>query len=250
MKQISLVFLLLLVFWGANGQHATPPATEAEWQERFFNTEETLPLLMEAAIKHSAAIERLQLTKDIAQEDLKIKRKDILSGIGLGSGYTYGTRIGLGNGEPQNQNPLNAFVLPAQAQYNIGLMLSLPISQILNRGNELNKQKMQVLQAEADRKLQEKQIRQIVITLYQDIVMARAQLKLHQEAFQTAYIHYKLAEKQFEKREIQLGEMAKISESYSAAATAQGISQVKYATAILMLEELIGTKIQDLMTQK
>jgi hypothetical protein len=44
--------------------------------------------------------------------------------------------------------------------------------------------------------------------------------------------------------------MAKISESYSGAATAQGTSQVKYATAFLIMEELIGRKIQDLMTQK
>jgi outer membrane protein TolC len=251
MKHLPLLILLLLAFFGAYGQDTTTTKTRDEaWQADFFKAEETLPLLMAAAIKYSAEMEKMDLARNISQEDLKIKRKEILSGIGLGSGYTYGSRIGLGTGDSPQQNSLNAFVLPAQAQYNIGVMVSLPISLLLNRGNELNKQKMTLLQADADRKIKERQIRQLVIALYQDIVLARAQLKLHEEAYQTINIHFKLAEKQFEKGEIQLSEMAKISESYSGAATAQGTSQVKYATAFLIMEELIGRKIQDLMTQK
>jgi outer membrane protein TolC len=247
MKQITLLFLLLLAFLGAHGQN--PTATEEEWQEKFFKADEALPLLMEAAIKYSTEIEKLNLTKEIAQEDLKIQRKEILSGIGLGSGYTYGTRLGLGIDNPQ-QNTFNAFVLPVQAQYNVGLMVSLPISQVLNRGSQINKRKMMIMQAEADRKGVEKQIRQLVINLYQEIVMAKAQLKLHQEAYQSASIHYKLAEKQFEKGGISLPEMAKISETYNGAASARGTSQVKYATVILMMEELIGMKLYELMNVK
>jgi outer membrane protein TolC len=248
MKTLTLLLLLLLTFVGVQGQQTAPVSDEA-WQQRFFQADTVLPLLMEAAIAHSAEIEGLELNKSIAREELQLKRKQILSGIGLGSGYTYGTRIGLGNGDAQQQSQLNAFVLPAQAQYNVGVVVSLPLSQVLSRGNELNKQKMVLQQAEADRKVKEGQIRQLVISLYQDIVLARAQLKLHQEAFQTASIHFQLAEKQFEKGEISLSEMARIHESYSAAATAWGTSQVRYATAFLMMEELTGRKIQDLMTQ-
>jgi outer membrane protein TolC len=242
-----LLFLLLLAFAGAQAQ--TPTGTEAEWHEKFFNVDATLPLLMEAAIRYSTEIEKLEITKDIAREDLKIQRKEILSGIGLGSGYTYGSRIGLGMADPQ-QSTLNAFALPVQAQYNLGLMVSLPISQVLNRSNQINKRKMILLQVEADRRGMEKQVRQLVISLYQEIVMAKAQLKLHQEAYQSANIHYKLAEKQFEKGAISLPEMARISETYNGAASARGTSQVKYATAILMMEELIGMKVYELMKGK
>ncbi|MGV3505103.1 MAG: TolC family protein [Adhaeribacter sp.] len=250
MRQAALLLLLLLACLPARSQDSTGAAGEEAWQERFFRSDETLPLLMEAAISYSAEIERVDLGRNIAREDLKIKQKEIFSGIGLGSGYTYGTRIGLGTGETQQQNQLNAFVLPAQAQYNVGVMLALPISHVLNRGNELSKQKMVVQQAEADRKIKERQLRQLVIGQYQEVVMARAQVKLHQEAYQTINIHHKLAEKQFAKGEISLSEMARISETYAAAATAQGTSQVRYATAFLMMEELIGKKIKDLMTQQ
>jgi outer membrane protein TolC len=249
MKPVSLLILLLLAFLGAQGQSPTTRPAE-DWEEKFFTAAAALPLLMEAAIKNSAEIERLEITKNMAQEELKIKRKEILSGIGLGSGYTYGTRIGLGNAEVQQQNQLNAFVLPAQAQYNVGVMLSLPISQVLNRSHELNKQKMNLLLTQADRKAQESQLRQLVISLYQDIMLAKDQLRLHQEAFQTANIHFKLAEQQFDKGEISLSEMAKINESYSAAAIAHGTSKIKYTTAFLLLEELIGMNIYDLMSRK
>lgn len=250
MRQAAILLLLVFAFLPAKSQDSTRTEGEEAWQDKFFQAEEILPLLMEAAIGYSAEIERVDLGRNIAREDLKIKQKEIFSGIGLGSGYTYGTRIGLGAGETQQQNQLNAFVLPAQAQYNVGVMVSVPISHVLNRGNELSKQKMVVQQAEADRKIKERQLRQLVISLYQEIVMARAQVKLHQEAYQTINIHHKLAEKQFEKGEITLAEMAKISETYAAAATAQGTSQVRYATAFLMMEELIGKKIKDLMTRK
>jgi outer membrane protein TolC len=244
MKQFSLLFILLLALLGAKGQ--STPAPKEDWQEKFFNSDEALPLLMEAAITYSTEIEKLNLTKDIAQEDLKIQRKEILSGIGLSSGYTYGNRVSLNNDNLQ-QNQLNAFVLPVQAQYNVGLMVSLPLSQVMNRDSQINKRKMVIMQAEADRKGMEKQIRQLVISQYQEIVMAKAQLKLHQEAYQSAYIHYKLADKQFETGDISLPEMAKISETYNGAASAKGTSQVKYATAILLMEELIGMKIYQLM---
>lgn len=250
MKQALLLLLLLCTVLPAQSQDSTPAAGEEAWQEKFFQADEVLPLLMEAAIGFSAEMESLDLGRNIAREELKIKQKEIFSGIGLGTGYSYGSRIGLGTGDSPQQNQLNAFVLPAQAQYNVGVMVSLPISQVLNRGNELNKQKMAVQQAEAGRKIKERQLRQVVISLYQEIVMARAQMKLHQEAYQTINIHFKLAEKQFEKGEITLAEMAKISETYAAAATAQGTSQVRYATAFLMMEELIGKKIKDLMTRK
>ncbi|MGV3641647.1 MAG: TolC family protein [Adhaeribacter sp.] len=249
MKQLSLLLSLLLAFGQAQSQDSLSAKTGADWEEKFFQAEATLPLLMEAAITYSPEIEKLDLSKAMAGEDLKIKRRDILSGIALGTGYTYGSRVGLATPEGPQQNQLNAFVLPAQAQYNVGVMLSLPITQVLNRNQELNKQKMSLQQAEADRKLKERQLRHVVISLYQDIVLAKAQLKLHQEAFQTAHIHFKLAEKQFETGELLLSEMAKINETYSAAAIAHGTAKIKYATSFLLMEEMIGMKIYDLMSR-
>lgn len=250
MKHLAFLLLLLLAFTRAHGQDSLSAPTGAAWEEKFFDTEAILPLLMEAAVKYSAEIEKLELAKAMAGEDLKIKRREILSGIALGTGYTYGSRMGLATTEGPTQNQLNAFVLPAQAQYNVGVMVALPISQVLNRSQELNKQKMTMQAAEADRKVKERQLRQLVISLYQDIVLAKAQLKLHQEAFQTAHIHFKLAEKQFESGELPLSEMAKINESYSGAAIAQGTAKIKYATSFLLMEELIGMKIYDLMSGK
>jgi outer membrane protein TolC len=251
MRRLPLLLLLLLVFFKAPGQATLTPAGPGEdGQERFFQADAALPLLIAAALQYSAELEKLDHTKNMAMEDLKIKRRNILSGIALGSGYSYGSRIGLGAADQQQQSSLNAFVLPAQAQYNLGVMVSLPLDEFLNRRNELQKQQMVIKQSQADRKIMERQIRQLVISQYQEIALARAQVKLHQEAFQTAHIHFKLAEKQFEKGEIPLSEMAEISQAYSGAAIAHNTSQVKYATALLMMEELTGKKIQDLMTQK
>lgn len=222
-------------------------STENNWREVFLESPEyTLPLLMEAAIKNSEDLNKLEMASQIAVEEMSLSRKSLLNGFSFGTSYSYGTMLSL-TGQDQPSNSLNAFTLPAQPQYNSGIYLSYPLSKILGYSNEIRKQKLVQKQAMANEKIGEKEVRKAVILQYQDIVLAKAQLELYQQSLQAATIHLELAESQFTNGEIPVSEMSKINESYGAAAIAFRTAKIKYEVTILLMEELIGMKIVDLM---
>lgn len=236
--------VLLLMVFGGYGQ-GVRESPKLSWQEKFFqHSEQVLPLLIQQALKASPEMENNAAQRQIAFENIKITKKSIISGFSVGGGYVYGTRIGFGD---FNQGGLNPFGQPAQGMYNVGFNVGLPLGQLVSRHNEIRIQELNLQQTEALGKLQERETRATVIQLYQDIVMAKAELELRQEALQSANIHLRMAEKQLASRVIQITEMARINEMYSAAAIGHGTAKVRYETSFLMMEELIGMRISDIM---
>ncbi|MDQ4140285.1 MAG: hypothetical protein M3142_07145, partial [Bacteroidota bacterium] len=80
MKKILLSLLfsfnIILVF----GQNNLK--TAEDWQEKFFKSPEvSLPLLIDAAIKYSAQIEKLDAAKQIAYDNIRLSRKQVLNGL-------------------------------------------------------------------------------------------------------------------------------------------------------------------------
>ena len=253
MKRLILSIFLSLQVLIALGQTEGQNRPN-DWQEKFFqSSEEVLPILFEAAIKNSAQVEKLDLGKEIALQESKIIRKEIFTNVSLGGTYTYGTSFNLlrfanpGQVFDPEMLGFNAFKLPSSAQYGTGLTVGLPIGQFLTRHNKIKRQELIQKQFFAESKNTEMEIRKVVIGLYQNIVLAKAELELNQEAFQTASVHYKLAEKQLASGEIMLSEMSVIQETYTRAAIAKETAKVKYETTFLYMEELIGMRIKDLL---
>lgn len=249
MKLLLLIFLALPtgILYAQNNQIALQ---DTSWQTVFLNAPEVvLPQLMDAAITYSAEIERLEADRQISNENFKLLKKNYLNGLSLGTGYSYGTILNIFSGDQIVSN-FNAFDLPARAQYTTGVSINYSLYDLFGRRNEINIKKLEQQKAEAGRKMGEREIRRAVINLYQEIILAKEQLELYQEAFQSANIHLKLAERQFENGEILVSEMSKVNETYASAAIAHRTATIKYKTAILMMEEIIGMRIIELMLKK
>jgi len=250
MTRFILSFILafqVTVTFGQNNVKQTE-----NWQETFFQSSDVvLPLLIDAAITYSAQIEIADAAKQIAIENQKLEKKRILSGISVGAGYTYGSVFNFV--DPTSTVPVggvNPFNLPAQPRYNITAQASMSLYTLLSRRHELQRQELQIKQTDANRKIVEREIRQTVINLYQGVVLARAEQEISQETYQTASLRFKLAEKQFANREIQIDAMSTVQESHARARIAQETAKIRYATSILSLEEVIGMKLADLMNTK
>jgi outer membrane protein TolC len=252
MKKLLLSLIISLQALMVLGQNEVPNK-QNNWQEKFFQSSElVLPLLFDAAIKNSGQIESLELEREMALEDNRIIRKEIFTNVSIGTSYNYGTFVNLfalNQGEAFDPNLLgiNAFKLPAAARHNTGITLALPVGQFLTRHHKIKKQELMHQQIMAENKTAEMEIRKMVISLYQDIVLAKAELELSQEAFQSASMLYELAEKQLMAGEIQLREMSAIQETYTKAAVAKETAQIKYETTFLYMEELVGMRIPDLL---
>jgi outer membrane protein TolC len=248
MRVILLMLFLTLPRVQSWGQVATAPQG-APWQGLFFNSSErVLPLLIQAAVNYSAEMEVAEAEKQMAIENVKITQKQIYTGLSVNAGYFYGNMNNFfGQG---SADPINNFRVPNAGRYNLGLNLGIPIGDMISRHHQIRRQEWALKQTESGQKIREREIRQQVINMYQEVVLARRLMEISQESMQNASINNQLAEKKFMKREIRVEEMLSIKEMHTRAAVALENAKTTYETSFLMLEELIGMKVSDLLTGK
>ena len=256
MKKYSLLLLLLAgarAGWGQTPA-STPAANEGALQAFFSSPETVLPRLYEAAVAHSGEIERLNATKDIAAEDVKIAKKRLLSIFALSAGYSYGTLPFFATPESQASGKytytVNPFNIGARAQFNTGIGMSAPLDILATRRTVVHRQELVISQAVGQRKSQEAVIHQQVIGQYQALRLARTMLLNYQDALQSANINKKIADKRFKEGEIQVDEQMAAIDLYGKALLAQEEVRNRYQTAQLLLEDLIGTSINNIMLGK
>ena len=248
MKKITL--LLFMLVGTRAGWSQTAPTGEGALQAFFSSPETVLPKLYAAAIAHSGEIERIDATKDIAAQDVKLAKKRLLSVLSFGSSYNYGTLPYFASADATPVYQFNPFSFGARAQYSAGLNASVPLELVLTRNITIRRQELVMSQAVAQRKTQEMTIHQLVIQQYQALRLARTMLLNYQDALQSANINKKIADKRFKEGEIQVDEQMAALDLYSRALLAQEDARNRYQTAQLLLEDLLGTTINNIMLGK
>lgn len=254
MKKVTLLLFMLV---GARAGWSQVPATgiatsEGALQNFFSSPETVLPKLYEAAVAHSGEIERINAIHDVAAEDVKLAKKRLLSVFALSAGYSYGTLPYFATADQQTvpvyqPNPFN---LGARAQFTTGVAMSAPLDVLATRNITVRRQEHLVDQAVAQRKTQEMTIHQQVIQQYQALRLARTMLLNYQDALQSANINKKIADKRFKEGEIQVDEQMAALDLYGKALLVQEDARNRYQTAQLLLEDLIGTSINNIMLGK
>jgi outer membrane protein TolC len=248
MRKLLGGLLLALQTTLALGQAKTTPASN--WQSVFFDSPTTaLPLLTTAAIQHSSQLKAMEIDKSISQEDMKLVKKNLWDAVSLGGTYSYGNLASVALADPGNQGQPQ-FNTYNSSRYTAGVSVGLPLGQIAGRGNRIRKEALNFQRMESVRQEQENAIRQQVIQLYQNVLLARKMLTLRQEAYVTVQTNYQLAEKQFRLGQITLPALSAVSTQVTEQAVAQETIRNQYDTAFMILEEVVGTKISSLMTPR
>jgi outer membrane protein TolC len=222
------------------------PAPSETWQSVFFDSpEKALPLLTAAAIQHSAQLKAMELDKAIGKQNVTLAREAILNNLAFNANYTYGNLIAVGGiGLPGFEQPRNT------PRYSAGATFSLPIGQVVSRGNTIKREQLNLERSEAIRKDRENQIRQEIIPLYQNVRLARKVFTLQQEALVNVRTNYQLAEKQFRQGQLTLQELSSVNSQLTSASVAMESARSQYDTAFMTLEEVVGAKISTLMTTR
>jgi outer membrane protein TolC len=242
----TLIIGLALALHRSLAQGQDQPAPAEAWQRVFFNSPATaLPLLTAAAIKHSGDLRALELDKSLGRENLQLARKAILNSVGVGAGYTYGNQASIGLVNPQDPNQFGTF---SAGRYSVGVNFALPLGQVVSRGHLIRREELTIERSEAVRQERENLLRQQLIPLYQNVLLARKVLTLQQEAHVNALTSQKLAEKQFRQGQLSLQEFSAAGSQLTAVSVAQETARTQYDTAFLLLEEVVGAKISTLMT--
>lgn len=222
------------------------PSSPSQNLHTFFSSPElVLPKLYEAAIAHSGDIARLDATRGVAEADVKLAKKRLLNMLAVTGSYTYGTLPYFATAET-SASPVyqaNPFNLGARAQFSTGVGLALPLDLLASRRTTIARQEYVVDQVLAQRSSQEAAIRQVVITQYQALALARATQQNAQDALQSANVSKQIADRRFKQGEIQVDDQMAAMAFYSKAQLAYEEARNRYQTAQLLLEDLIGMPI-------
>lgn len=249
MKKIALSLILALHVFALYAQ--TPAPKQATWEDQLFgNPDVMLPRLIDAAVRYSSQLENLEAIKEGALEERKIIQKRIYSNFSLSSSYQYGT---IGNFYGTTIDPVTGLNEPRRAarpRYTVGVNVNFPLGQLLSRHNELRQQDMQLKQVDANRKTTEREIRRMVIQMYQELQLSRTTLQNQQEFLQSAMITRDLAGRRFKNGQLPLEEQISATEYHSRAVLAKEEAQNRYETQLLILEEIIGMSLIDLINSK
>ncbi|WP_046243468.1 TolC family protein [Hymenobacter terrenus] len=239
---------LVLVLHTSLAQAQAQPTPNSSWQTIFFDSPATaLPLLTAAAVQHSAQLKGMETEKAISQQDLKIAKKSILGSLALAGTFNYGNLAG--GAVPDPDSP-GQFATVNSVRYSTGVSLSLPLDRIVNRNHLIKKQELFYERNESFRQERENVVRQQLIPLYQNVLLAKKLLTLRQEASVASQTNYKLAERQFRQGQLSLTAFSEANGQYTDATIAEVTARNQYDTAFMLLEEVVGTKISSLMTTR
>jgi outer membrane protein TolC len=252
MKTAIALFLLLgllpALTWPAAGQKLPAPKqlpAPGSWETRFFEQPDaTLPVLVAAAVQHSALVEALKTEQAMAREDLRQARKSLLGGVQLSGSYGYGNTANTTVGD---QTLPAAYTSTASLRYATSLNVNLPLDRLLGRSGQLARQQLQAQRLDQMRQGQETGVRQQVIDLYQKVLLSRKLMALRQQAYLTAEVNYQLGEKLFRSGEATLADVSQLNDRFIGAVAGRDIAENDYATAFLQLENALGSRVSELL---
>lgn len=248
MKSVMIGVVTLLVLLTGQAEAQTTSSAAGSWQALFFNSPATaLPFLQAAAAHHSASLGALEKEKSVIREDVQLARKDVLSVVALSGIYNYGNLSGGTIVDPNNSNVLGG---GSRLRHSMGVNVTLPLDRLVSRRNLIQKQEFLYQQADLRRQDRENSLRQEVIQRYQEVLLAKKTLTIYQQAYLSAQTEHELAERQFREGQSLLGELSQVNGRYAQAAVAQESANSQYETSFLLLEELVGGHLPDIMTSK
>jgi|GEM_PF-1249599 len=233
-----------------NPQNPTVPKTPTtpaanSWQAVFFDAPGVaLPRLTAAAVQHSAQLRATGLDREISDQDLTLARRNLLASVELVGNYNYGNLASISLVDPQRPNQFNTF---SSNRYFAGVNFVLPLDRIVNRGTLLRRGALLSERNEALRQERENLVRQQIIQLYQNVLLARRLLTLRQEAFVAVQTSYQLAERQFRQGQLPLVTFSQVSTQLTDANIAQTTARGQYDTSFMLLEEVVGARISSLL---
>jgi outer membrane protein TolC len=250
MRGLGLLLLLLGQALQGAGQAVpvvpTPTAAATGWQATFFEAPDVaLPRLVAAAMQHSAELEALKTDMAMSKEDLQMARKAILGSVLLANNFGYGN---IASVTVADQTLPASGTTASQTHYSTGINLNFSLDRLASRRNLINRQKLQYQKFDQVRQGREAGLRLQIIDLYQAVLLARKVLALRQHSYYIAQINYQLGEKQFKAGEVLLSEVSQLNDRYTNAAIEQENASSKYATTFMVLEELVGNNIAELLT--
>ncbi|WP_301926529.1 TolC family protein [Ferruginibacter sp.] len=198
-------------------------------------------MLIDSAIKYSPEARKSRSMETRADLNLKMNKKAIFDIVSLHSSYGYGTNYSAVN----NQSAVvgNNLTTSQSAFYNLGVGVQLPLSMLVNRKNVTRIQKTMLDVAVAEKDNSELQIKQDVITLYQEFKLEQKLLVISSKNKQSAEVNNTIAQKDFLNAQISIDQVSAVAEKYNKSVVDFETNIIKFQTSLMQLQAYTHTDL-------
>jgi outer membrane protein TolC len=203
-----------------------------------------LEQLIDSAISHDPQVHYQDLQTLTNEYKERISRKDWAKNIGFQSDVRYGTFDNFSTNTGEGQTPSILATRTSQTNYGFGMFLKVPIDVLVNRKSQVKMARTAVEQAEDMAEAQRRNVRQLVIRQYHDVLLKQSILKIKSKSLGIARINMTMIERQFQNRMVDVAEFARVTEIASGAEAAFESARFDYKVAYMILEEIVGFKFE------
>ena len=197
--------------------------------------------LQDSAVKYSPLLKIYD--SDIVIQKLKIKseKREWMRSLGFEAGAKYGLFDNLVLTEDLGYQDV-ATSMTEQTRYNVGVFLKIPLSAIYDKSNvEIAKQEVNKLRYQKAESIL--QLRQLIIVQFNNVVKAHKKLIIQTSDVESYKVQMLRADKDLENGLINIAEYARLRDMLSRATLGLEDSKVEFITAVQLLQETVGIKI-------
>ena len=239
MKTKHFFFALLLaaasMLKDAYAQTVVPTALRQD-------TEFSLPPLeavIDSALRRSASV-RFRLQEiEAKQANLTSQKNYWTRNLGFQGEARYGTFNNFSTIETGQSTGILASNT-SQVNYAAGVYVKFPLFDIINRKNQISQARVELDQARSMAEAQQDELRQLVIRLYQDVLLKQRVLLIRSESAGTSRVNMDMVENQFRNGVIPVAEYVRISDIVSRTSSDYEVARAEFTAAKAILEDIAG----------
>ncbi len=201
-----------------------------------------LSALIDSAIANNPGIKSADLQIKVKQYKLSMDKALWTKNLGLQTDVRYGTFDVFSTNTSVGQNPSTQSTLNSQFNYGVGGFIKIPIYEALSRKDMIRSDKLEIEQTQNLLQSQRDEIRQLVITRYNDLILRHKVFVIKTKYAETIKINMQLAEKEFQNGVLNLDTYSRVCDTYARSeADFEGV-KMDFQTAYMTFEVIVGMK--------
>lgn len=198
-----------------------------------------LQVLIDSTISNNAMVRYSREEISAKQSDLTSEKKDWTRNFGIQGEGTYGNYNNNSLRLADNTTNLTASST-TQLNYTAGVYFKLPLFDVLNRKNQMQREKIEISQARNLAEAQIDEIRQIVIKQYEDLVLKQKLLDIQSKNLGNAKVNMEMVEKEFRSGVISIYEYVRLSDLTSRIESDYENAKSNFLLSKKLMENLVG----------
>ncbi|MFZ4520409.1 MAG: TolC family protein [Bacteroidales bacterium] len=204
-----------------------------------------LNVLIDSAIAHNAGLKSSKLAVGVNNNALKAYTNSWTKNLSLSADVRYGTFTNYSTEQITN---LAVSTNKSEFRYGVGGTLKFAINDFVDRKNQIQMVKTEIEIARNDYEEKVSDLKKLVITEYNDLILKQKLMILAAKKIETVKINMQMVEKEFLNGVIPLTEYTNMSATVSDSEAAFENARSAFMNAYMILEETSGMKFNIINT--